>query len=116
MRRLSYEQNILALKDTSISDKIRNTLRLLPEGDANGQYKRDTVSTSFIFPLYKLYARTSFSSAADIAFVYNVIDKSWSVDTIGVRSSCIASYNSRSLITTNGSLDILVTKDVDGNN
>lgn len=115
VRRLSYEANILALKDSSISDKIRNTLRLLPEWSVAWQYKRDLVTTSFIFPLYKLYTRTTFADINDIAFVYNVIDKSWSVESVNVKSTCLISYNKHSLLTTNGSLDILEVKDVDWN-
>lgn len=111
VRRLSYEANILAIKDSSVSDKIRNTIANLPEGNQLSKYKLDTISSSFLFPLYKLYARSLSADTPDVAFVYNVIDKSWSIHTVQVKSSCIISYNKRSLITTNGTLELQIQDD-----
>lgn len=76
VRRLSYEQNNLALKDVSISDnKIDNLIDSLPDNQKQAQ-------SLFVYPYYKLFLRTNLSDENDVAFVYNIVDKSWSIEEV----------------------------------
>ena len=73
VRRLSYEQNNLALKDVSISDeKISNVISSLPDNQRKAQ-------SLFVYPYFKVFLRSDLSDENDVALVYNVIDKSWSI-------------------------------------
>lgn len=69
------------------------------------------VTSSFDFPLYKLYLRSKFSDTNDFAVVYNVIDKSWSLQDIscdcisgaiinGIQYSVFSPYSSTNLYQT----------------
>lgn len=72
VRRLSYEENVLALKDASISDDIKPTIEGLPDNQTEAK-------VFFIYPLVKVFVRSDLSADNDIALVYNVINKSWSI-------------------------------------
>ena len=90
IRRLSYETNTLTLKDTPISEKITPLIRLLP--------KEQTQATAcFTYPFYKLFLRTELSTDNNIALVYNVINKAWSVQTNVFVAHATSGYNSYSL-------------------
>ena len=83
VRRLSYEANTLALKDSSISESVFPWLSSLPK-------VQEKAVSSFNYPYYKLFLRTENSVGNDICYVYNVIKKSWSIQT-GIVASCSTS-------------------------
>lgn len=80
VRRLSYEENTLALKDTAIADDIKNEFLKLPKDQSKA-------CAYFAYPYYKLLLRTSDSDENDIAFVYSVIAKSWTIQR-GISGNC----------------------------
>lgn len=88
-RRLSYEQNILALKDSSISDEVSLEIRALP-------LDQSKATCFYVYPYFKGYLRSEFSSDNDVGFVYNVIKKSWSRENGKVMRHSTSGYDSAS--------------------
>lgn len=78
IRRLGYEENISAIRDSSISDYIRPIFSSLP--------RQRKITANFVFPLVKFYFNKD-SDVNDFAVVYNVMDKSFSTQRIGA-SDC----------------------------
>lgn len=87
IRRVSYETNNLAIKDASISEKIYPIIQLLPKNQSEATWL-------FVYPYYKLYLKSSSTWSNDIAFVYNVITKSWSTQSnVSVATAASSYYN-----------------------
>lgn len=72
VRRLSYEANVLALKDSAISIDIYNTIQSLPRNQSEAVMW-------YTYPYVKLALKSAFAGTNDIIFCYNVIDKSWNI-------------------------------------
>lgn len=72
VRRLSYEQNTLALKDSSVSTEISTFINELPEIQSQA-------TAWFVYPYYKLFVRDRFSNTNNIWLIYNIREKSWSI-------------------------------------
>lgn len=81
VRRLSYEQNLTTLRDTSISNEIDKLFDTLPEDQR-------LATASFKYPNYKLYLSDHTGGTIEYSngetyylnnkcFVYNVSEKSW---------------------------------------
>lgn len=73
IRRLSYEQNIQALNDDSVSKDISPIFASLP----SDQSKNATMY--YAFPYVKLCLRDKFSLDNAVNILYNVVDKSYSI-------------------------------------
>jgi len=76
VRRISYEQNLTTLRDTSISDEIWPLIENLPDNQsiATAEYK---------YPNYKIYLRSDDTLTwNDLCFVYNVDNKSWTTEKL----------------------------------
>lgn len=71
VRRLSYEVDTSALKDSATSSEISTYINSLPE-------EQPQATAWFIYPYYKLFLKDRFSSTNNIGLVYNVREKSWS--------------------------------------
>lgn len=76
VRRLSYEKDLVTLRDTSISDEIEPIFATLAEDQTNA-------TSSYLYPNYKLFLRSSFawSDYNDVTLTYNVDNKSWLTET-----------------------------------
>ncbi len=74
VRRLSYEANTLALKDAAISNYIQPIIESLPTSQLNA-------TSLFIYPYYKIFLRNELSNVNNIGLVYNVINKSWRIQS-----------------------------------
>jgi len=76
VRRLSYEENLITLRDTSISREIETIFEQLADDQSNA-------TASFKYPNYKLFMRSklSWTNVNDVALVYNVDRKSWAIET-----------------------------------
>ncbi len=75
LRRISYEQNISALSDSNISKDVETIIKGLPssqEGNATMYYA---------YPYVKLFLRDKFSTTNSVWIIYNVVDKSFSIQT-----------------------------------
>ena len=72
MRRISYEANMSALSDNSISKDIFPIIDSLPENQS------DNATMYYSYPYVKLFLRDKFSSYNSIWIIYNVVDKSFS--------------------------------------
>ncbi len=96
IRRLSYEQNLTTLRDTSISSEIEDLLRALPEDDeANDERFTKLWSLNYTYPYLEFnysdetspYIYTSWVDEnlkyrlPNKTLVYNVYNKSWSKRT-----------------------------------
>lgn len=88
VRRLSYEQNTLALKDSSISENIFPLMNELPVDQTNA-------CSYFVYPYYKLHLHTDTSSSNDYGLVYNVINKAWSIQTWLEVDIWVSAYNKK---------------------
>lgn len=88
VRRLSYEENFSALKDSSISENIFPLMIALPTDQTNA-------CSYFIYPYYKLHLRTELSVSNDTTFVYNVINKAWSTQTGLQVDIWVSAYNKK---------------------
>lgn len=76
VRRLSYEKDLVTLRDTSISDEIEPIFKTLADDQTNA-------TSSYLYPNYKLFLRSSFawSDFNDVTLTYNVDNKSWLTET-----------------------------------
>lgn len=83
IRRISYEQNILALSDSAIGKDIENWIK------ANTQNQVSNTFMVYAYPYVKLYLRSNTSSVNDFAILYNVVDK-WFSTQIGIDANCWA--------------------------
>ena len=92
LRRLSYEININSMNDDSISREITPFIASLPSSQPNA-------TMWFAYPYVKLNLRDKFSQENALAVVYNIVDKSHTIQTwiswtqwawgiIGIRRSC----------------------------
>ena len=81
IRRLGYEENISAIRDSSISDEVDTIFSSLPF--------QNRVVASYVFPLVKFFFRSKDKPMNwnDFALVYNVMDKSFSTQTIWVEDA-----------------------------
>ena len=75
IRRLSYEQNINALNDDSISKEISPVIAWLPDSQSTN------ATMYYSYPYVKLFLRDKFSTNNSVAVVYNIVDKSYSIQT-----------------------------------
>lgn len=75
IRRISYEANMTALSDVSISKDIFPIIDALPDSQA------DNATMYYVYPFVKLFLRDKFSSNNSIAITYNIVDKSFSTQT-----------------------------------
>lgn len=76
VRRLGYEQNLTTLRDVSVSDDIRPLFDTI---DSN----QTDATMSYKYPNLKLFlkSRDVWEAVNDLAFVYNVDNKSWTTET-----------------------------------
>lgn len=74
-RRMSYEANINALNDDSISKEIAPIFKSLPSNQSWN------ATMYYVFPYVKLNLRDKFSTNNSIAILYNIVDKSYSTQT-----------------------------------
>ena len=75
IRRLSYEININALNDDSISKEISNIFSSLPSNQTKN------AEMYYAYPFVKLCLRDKFSTNNSIGIIYNIVDKSYSIQT-----------------------------------
>lgn len=75
LRRMSYEMNLSALKDDNISEDIMKVIDELPDE----QTKNATMW--YAYPYAKLSLRDKFSTNNSITIIYNVVDKSYSIQS-----------------------------------
>ena len=75
LRRLSYEVNINALNDDSISKEISNLFLDFPSNQSGN------ATMYFAYPFVKLCIRDKFSTNNSVGILYNIVDKSYSVQT-----------------------------------
>ncbi len=85
VRRLSYEMNTLALKDSAISSEIAPLIDNLPLNQIQA-------TSWFIYPYYKLFVKDRFSNTNNIWLVYNIREKSWSIQQWIFPSCWFSSY------------------------
>lgn len=94
VRRLSYEQNLTTLRDSSISKEVEDIFKSIPE---NWNWIKDysqLISTSYIYPYFDIHITTDTSEIFELywnrdwrfkipnkTLTYNVDNKSWSVRT-----------------------------------
>lgn len=104
VRRLSYEANTLALKDSSISDNIQPYIDSFPSN-------QKISSSWFSYPYYKLALRQELSSDNDFVFAYNVISKSWVTQTWLLTRHSTSWYLNKSVAYFGSSYDWSVYRD-----
>jgi len=104
IRRLSYEANTLALKDSSISDNIQPYLASFPQD-------QKSATSWFSYPYYKLAIRQELSSDNDFVFAYNVINKSFITQTWLITRHSTNSYFDKSIAYFGSSYDWTVYRD-----
>jgi len=75
IRRLSYEININALNDDSVSKEINPIIDSLPSNQSAN------ATMYYVYPFVKLHLRDKFSTNNSIAIVYNIVDKSYSTQS-----------------------------------
>lgn len=75
MRRISYEANMAALSDNSISKEILPIIWSLPQNQSAN------ATMYYSYPFVKLFLRDKFSSDNTVWILYNVVDKSFSTQT-----------------------------------
>lgn len=75
LRRISYEQNIQALSDSSIGKDIENGISSLT------QTQKDNCFMIYSYPYVKLVLRSNTSTVNNFAILYNVVDKWFSTQT-----------------------------------
>ena len=73
IRRISYEQNISALTDSNISKDIESIIRWFPTNQENN------ATMYYAYPYVKLFLRDKFSDYNSVWVIYNVVDKSFSL-------------------------------------
>ncbi len=76
VRRLSYERDLVTLRDTTISDEIEPIFATLADDQTNA-------TASYLYPNYKLFMRSRFAwiDYNDVCLTYNVHNKSWTTET-----------------------------------
>lgn len=74
-RRMSYEENINALNDDSISKDISPLVNGLPKD------QKWNATMYYVYPFVKLFLRDKFSTNNSVAILYNVVDKSYSTQS-----------------------------------
>ena len=104
VRRLSYEANTLALKDSAISDNISPYLWSFPLNQVSA-------TSWFTYPYYKLAIRQELSSDNDFVFTYNVINKSWWTQTGLVTRHSVSWYAEKWVAYFGSSYDWTIYKD-----
>lgn len=75
LRRVSYEANMAALSDDSVSKDIEEVFKTLPSSQSS------VANMYYSYPFVKLFLRDKFSNNASIGVCYNVVDKSYSIQS-----------------------------------
>ena len=75
LRRVSYEANMLSLSDDSISKEVENIFKSLPTD------QKWNATMYYCYPYVKLFLRDKFSSNNSVGIIYNIVDKSYSIQT-----------------------------------
>lgn len=73
IRRLSYEQNMAALSDDSVSKDIESVFTQLPSD------QRNNATMYYSYPFVKTFLKDKFSVSNSVGILYNVVDKSFSI-------------------------------------
>lgn len=75
LRRISYEANMQALSDNSISKDIESIISWLPSSQSSN------ATMYYVYPFVKLFLRDKFSVNNSVGIIYNIVDKSFSIQT-----------------------------------